>query len=447
MKLNKFLTEQLTPKVKLEAPSKVLNLLNALIVLEKDPLRRKRLQELKGILVGKYPNPQALFNSLNGLNKKLSSINEVKLNRRQKIGIGLLAALMAITTLIMPTVKAAVNKPVGTSPKEKVEAPISDVEAKVLSIGVRQEVWDKIYNELQDYLKKLAEAEYQGREAHAELAKIFKKYNISFASLGQTTAGAYIPETNKVRLNWSTLIRLATGDITLDKAFGTLRHEMAHRAQFEMLKKLLSDEKYRNFIRTEMARSYVRRIIEIGAHHDEFKRMIENLNKEQLAGYLSKQSQNIIKNIVLLYPDNDPVVSAIYETQPSLKNLMTKLSQDESMEKMKIAKDMVAKYQGIFNLIENKKIEENNMEWKEMVKEYLYEADPDRRREGGYKAMATRLSSTLGKTITPLQVKSYLEKMEQKKMAKNIKSKAKAASAPDAYEWGAKFKILKNHFS
>jgi hypothetical protein len=87
------------------------------------------------------------------------------------------------------------------------------------------------------------------------------------------------------------------------------------------------------------------------------------------------------------------------------------------------------------------------MKWKEKVLFYLNEKkDPDRV-SGGYKALATRLSNDLGKNITSDKVKEYLKFLDKKKFVKNLKARAKKAINPPAYEWGTKYKILKNHFN
>jgi hypothetical protein len=83
------------------------------------------------------------------------------------------------------------------------------------------------------------------------------------------------------------------------------------------------------------------------------------------------------------------------------------------------------------------------MKWIDRVGFYLEEG----RREGGYKALATRLSRDLGKRITPKQVKNYLSKLEKTEVVKDIKKRSREAKMQQAYEWGTKYKILKNHFS
>jgi len=87
-----------------------------------------------------------------------------------------------------------------------------------------------------------------------------------------------------------------------------------------------------------------------------------------------------------------------------------------------------------------------------------YRKDPDRQ-EGGYKALATRLSKELHKRITWRMVKDYLEK--KKKELKNTKvgrgsalryleRNSKEATDPGAYLYGhggAVYSMLKGHFS
>ena len=93
--------------------------------------------------------------------------------------------------------------------------------------------------------------------------------------------------------------------------------------------------------------------------------------------------------------------------------------------------------------------------FKEMVKFYLNEAgkDPDRV-EGGYKALATRLSKDLGKKISWQQVKRYLKSKEKtlKKEGKwkYIERNSKKATQPGAYKYGihgALYQIMKRHFA
>jgi len=77
------------------------------------------------------------------------------------------------------------------------------------------------------------------------------------------------------------------------------------------------------------------------------------------------------------------------------------------------------------------------MNFKKRVLELVEGKDPDRV-AGGYKAMATRLSKELNKTISPAQVKKYLASMEKKGVSGKIKKGAKGASAPGKFEWGTK---------
>jgi len=77
------------------------------------------------------------------------------------------------------------------------------------------------------------------------------------------------------------------------------------------------------------------------------------------------------------------------------------------------------------------------MNWKKRVRECLSEGS-------GHKAFATRLSTDLGKTITPNQVKKYLSKMEP--TAKKVNAISKKKRSPENYKWGTIYKILKNHF-
>lgn len=86
------------------------------------------------------------------------------------------------------------------------------------------------------------------------------------------------------------------------------------------------------------------------------------------------------------------------------------------------------------------------MNFKERVLELVEGKDPDRV-EGGYKAMASRLSKDLGKTISPAQVKRYLASMEKKGVSGKIKKGAKKATSPGKFEWQTKYKIMKAHFS
>ena len=89
------------------------------------------------------------------------------------------------------------------------------------------------------------------------------------------------------------------------------------------------------------------------------------------------------------------------------------------------------------------------MNFKERVSFYLTEK-ANKKVPGpgaGYERLASRLSKDLHKTITADQVKGYLKKMEKEKTSGNIEKKAKKAKVPGAYEWAAKYNILKSHFS
>ena len=92
------------------------------------------------------------------------------------------------------------------------------------------------------------------------------------------------------------------------------------------------------------------------------------------------------------------------------------------------------------------KIKEESMNFKKRVLDLIEAKDPDRV-AGGYKAMATRLSKELNKTISPAQVKKYLASMEKKGISGKIKKGAKEATSPGKYEWGTKYKIMKAAFS
>ena len=89
------------------------------------------------------------------------------------------------------------------------------------------------------------------------------------------------------------------------------------------------------------------------------------------------------------------------------------------------------------------------MNFLEAVKYYLNEKVDPQRKEGGYKAMATRLSRDLGKDIPLRKVKSYMKKMDKGNTVKDIKRSAskKGITSPKSYEYATKYKIMKAHFS
>jgi len=64
----------------------------------------------------------------------------------------------------------------------------------------------------------------------------------------------------------------------------------------------------------------------------------------------------------------------------------------------------------------------------------------------GHKGLSTWLSKKLGRTIDPKSVANFLTKADKKKIFSKIKKMAKGKNNPDAYEWGAKRKILQGHF-
>ncbi len=88
------------------------------------------------------------------------------------------------------------------------------------------------------------------------------------------------------------------------------------------------------------------------------------------------------------------------------------------------------------------------MNFKDSVIFYLNEKKDPERVTGGYKAMATRLSRDLGKSVSASQVKSYLKKMDKEGTSSGIKKQAKKPKITDAgaYQWSVKYRILLNHF-
>lgn len=86
------------------------------------------------------------------------------------------------------------------------------------------------------------------------------------------------------------------------------------------------------------------------------------------------------------------------------------------------------------------------MKWKNKVKMFLEETKDRDRVAGGYKAMATRLTNDLGKSISPSQVKAYLKKMEKEGTASAIRASAKGKRDSDAYNWQSKYNVMKASF-
>lgn len=81
------------------------------------------------------------------------------------------------------------------------------------------------------------------------------------------------------------------------------------------------------------------------------------------------------------------------------------------------------------------------MDFKKRVKQYLSEAT-----KAGYKRFATRLSSDLGRQVSPKQVEKYIKKLDRRKVMSAIKRRASEASNSDAYKYGTIYKIMLNHF-
>jgi hypothetical protein len=416
MKFGNIIEEQ-TTRVRIESPpKKVINLLNAIIAAETDSERKKRAREYKGILIGKYPNIQALQNSIKGIKKKIKAITEAKMTRKQVTLAGIMAALMTVTALLMPSIKAAEKQTVTVAPEKKIESPITGLEARVLTIGVKDSVWNEVERVLKEYLKKLAASEYSGQEARSRLTEILKKHNVNIGPLSPMVLGKYYTETDKIRISWENLLDLVKGRTTLNAIFGVLRHEMTHRAQHNELKKMLDDQELKTFIMSDNARTYIFQVREIGAFHDEFKQNIKTMSENELSNFLDR-NKSMVRSIAALYPESDPVVKVLMKMKPDI----TRRSDNPDIrETYRLARKMIDKYKVLPDIAgSQRKNFEEDMEWKQRVGQHLNESDPQRK-EGGY---------------------------EKRKVIGDIKRRARGASDSDAYEWGTKYKILRGHFS
>lgn len=65
----------------------------------------------------------------------------------------------------------------------------------------------------------------------------------------------------------------------------------------------------------------------------------------------------------------------------------------------------------------------------------------------GHKRLADRLSKDTGKKIGTVDVAKYLNKLDRRKVMKEIKKSAKKARDEGAYKYGTIYKIMLQHFA
>lgn len=152
MNLQELLEQEGKSKTKytLNTPKSVIVKLNKLIQSDLKNNHKKTLQEIKGILVGKYPNEQALQNSLKGLQSKINSLNEAKASRTKVL-------LLAIVTSLLTACNTA--EIINRIPVIRNIAGI-EREVEIKEVQIEQNIWKEIEKNL-EFIDKGAPVEIQ----------------------------------------------------------------------------------------------------------------------------------------------------------------------------------------------------------------------------------------------------------------------------------------------
>lgn len=173
MNLQEFLDQEGKSKTKytLNTPKSVIVKLNKLIQsTDLKDSHKKTLQEIKGILVGKYPNEQALRNSLKGLQSKINSLNEAKTSKTKVLLLAIVTSLLTACNTAEVISKIPVMRNI-----TNVEREITS-ETKMQEVQIEQETW----TEIERNLKQIDEGSVEYKEIQSDLqiyGKALSEYN------------------------------------------------------------------------------------------------------------------------------------------------------------------------------------------------------------------------------------------------------------------------------
>lgn len=170
MNLQELLEQEIKSKIKytLNTPKSVIVKLNKLIQsTDLKDSHKKTLQEIKGILVGKYPNEQALRNSLKGLQSKINSLNEAKTSKTKVLLLAIVTSLLTACNTAEVISKIPVIRNITNVEKEITS------ETKMQEFQIEQEIW----TEIQRNLKQIQEKPEEIQSDLQRYSKALSAYN------------------------------------------------------------------------------------------------------------------------------------------------------------------------------------------------------------------------------------------------------------------------------
>ena len=141
MNLQELLEQEGISKTKyvLNTPKSVIVKLNKLI--QSDDLKdshKKTLKEIKGILIGKYPNMQSLQNSFKGLQSKINSLNEAKSSKIKVLLLAIVTSLLTACNTAEIISKIPVIRNITSIERELTP------ETRMQEVQIEQETWSEV---------------------------------------------------------------------------------------------------------------------------------------------------------------------------------------------------------------------------------------------------------------------------------------------------------------
>lgn len=304
------------------------------------PKQKKVLQEIKGILIGKYPTEQSLKNSLKGVKNKVDVLNEKVLDKWDRAIYSLVAAI----TIMSGAIGVKLSSNIYSDPNSKIASAVeknfnsSKTMAGILTVEVDEANWKKI----EDILSKLENELNKGNGLEAgfeTLRKDFSDNKIDLVKHPESKFyGIYKNKTDRIEFNVSIFkesarylekdnefIKTTANNIKIRTA-SMLKHEMTHQTQYKKVNFIV--QKMIELRYSNIKDSYEKQMIEVGAYYAQIKqRMNDDSEIDSIRGLdQDKSLSQVLRNIVEVYPESDQVIKAIKSVGKNYKNLDSTLN-------------------------------------------------------------------------------------------------------------------------
>lgn len=268
-------------------PTSVINKFKALIELEINSERKKTLQELLGLLIGKYSSIQSLQKAKIGIEKKYRLLSEEYLKE---------SFIKDLIKVIIDSIKETLENKKYLKYKDIRKLP------ETLKIELNQTEWKEIENILDKYIEKNI-----SQTKNKEFVEILKKYNIQvdpayFKKLPSFAFGAFTGKEIKIK---------PEAVLSHGMARFIIPHELIHKEQTVKKGKIPTFVNY--YFNKNEANAYYQSIKTI------FKKYPNIINRKEFNKIFNAAENDIpmfIKSIFIFYKKDDPIVKRLSELYP-----------------------------------------------------------------------------------------------------------------------------------